>query len=241
MGKNRCLNPFWCEQSLNKHLEYCSNHEAVIIEMPKKDDILKFKNYYKGEKVPFMIYADMESLLNPIQSCEPNPQSSYTKKYQKHQPISYNKYMGDKFNSSEPSKYIQYLDANNLYGAAMSKKLPTHGFKWMNDKELLVWRKIPCILEVDLEYPNELHDLHNDYSLAPERIMCKNKLEKLIPNLRNKEKYVLHYENLKHNDYPLAPERIMCKNKLEKLIPNLRNKEKYVLHYENLKQYLSLG
>ena len=81
------------------------------------------------------------------------------------------KYMGDKFNSSEPSKYIQYLDANNLYGAAMSKKLPTHDFKWMNDKELLVWEKIPCILEVDVEYPDKLHDLHNDYPLVPERIM----------------------------------------------------------------------
>ena len=61
---DRCLNPFWCEQSLNKHLEYCSNHEAVKIEMPKKGDILKFKNYYKGEKVPFMIYADTVSLIN---------------------------------------------------------------------------------------------------------------------------------------------------------------------------------
>ena len=108
-----------------------------------------------------------------------------------------NKYTGDKFNLSEPSKYIQYLDVNNLYGAAMSMKLPTHGFKWMNDKELIAWRKIPCILEVDLEYPNELHDLHNDYPLAPERIMCKNKVEKLIPNLQNKEKYVIHYKNLK--------------------------------------------
>ena len=108
-----------------------------------------------------------------------------------------NKYMDDKFNLSEPFKYIQYLDANNLYVAAMSMKLPTHGFKWMNDKELIAWRKIPCILEVDLEYPNELHDLHNDYPLAPERIMCKNRVEKLIPNLRNKEKYVIHYENLK--------------------------------------------
>ena len=107
-----------------------------------------------------------------------------------------NKYMGNKFNISEPSKYIQYLDANNLYGAAMSMKLPTHGFKWMNDKELPVWRKIPCILEVDLEYPKELHDLHNDYPLASERVMCKNNVEKLIPNLRNKEKYVLHYKDL---------------------------------------------
>ena len=108
-----------------------------------------------------------------------------------------NKYMGDKFNPSEPSKYIQYLHANNLYGAAMSKPLPIRGFKWMNDKELLVWRKTPCILEVDLEYPDKLHDLHNDYPLAPERIMCKNEVEKLIPNLGNKKKYVLHYENLK--------------------------------------------
>ena len=89
-----------------------------------------------------------------------------------------NKYMNDKFNPSEPSRYIQYLDANNLYGAAMSMKLPTHGFKWMNDKELLVWRKIPCILEVDLEYPTKLHDLHNDYPLAPEKIKCKNGVEK---------------------------------------------------------------
>ena len=105
-----------------------------------------------------------------------------------------NKY---KFNPSEPSKYIQYLDANNLYGAAMSMNLPTHDFKWMNDKELLVWRKIPCILEVDLEYPDKLHDLHNDYPLAPEKITCRNKVEKLIPTLGNKEKYVVHYENLK--------------------------------------------
>ena len=107
-----------------------------------------------------------------------------------------NKYMGDKFNPSEPSKYIQYLDANNLYGVAMSMKLPTHGFKWMSNKELTVWRKYPCILEVDLEYPERLHDLHSDCPLAAERIMCDHNVEKLIPNLRNKKKYVIHYENL---------------------------------------------
>ena len=102
------------------------------------------------------------------------------------------------YDPSKPSKYLAYLDANNLYGAAMSMKLPTHGFKWMNNYELNHWEKYPCFLEVDLEYPNELHDLHNDYPLAPERIMmCKNKVEKLIPNLRDKEKHVFHYKNLK--------------------------------------------
>ena len=107
-----------------------------------------------------------------------------------------NKYMGGKFNSNELSKYIQYLDANNLYGWAMSKPLPTHGFKWMKTSELETWGFHSCILEVDLEYPKELHDLHNDYPLAPEQIKV-NKVEKLIPNLWNKKKYVIHYENLK--------------------------------------------
>ena len=107
-----------------------------------------------------------------------------------------NKYMGDKFNSNEPSKYIQYLDANNLYGWAMSKPLPTHSFKWMKTSELETWELHSCILEVDLEYPKELHDLHNNYPLAPEQIEV-NKIEKLIPNLWNKKNYVIHYENLK--------------------------------------------
>ena len=106
------------------------------------------------------------------------------------------KYMGDKFNSNEPSTYIQYLDANYLYGWAMSKPLPTHGFKWMKDSELNIWEKTPCILEVDLEYPKELHDSHNDYPLAPEQIEV-NKTKKLIPNLWDKKNYVIHYENLK--------------------------------------------
>ena len=65
----RCLNPFWTPKSLEKHSEYCRNHEAVKIEMPKKGDILKFENYYKGERLPFIIYADTESLIKPIESC----------------------------------------------------------------------------------------------------------------------------------------------------------------------------
>ena len=107
-----------------------------------------------------------------------------------------NKYMGESFNKKEPSKYIQYLDANNLYGWAMSKPLPTHGFEWMKVDELETWELHSCILEVDLEYPKSLHDLHNDYPLAPEQIVV-NKVSKLIPNLGNKKKYILHYENLK--------------------------------------------
>ena len=107
-----------------------------------------------------------------------------------------NKYMGSDYDPSKESKFIQYLDANNLYGWAMSQKLPTGDFKWMTKKQLGKWSEHPCILEVDLEYPQELHDLHDDYPLAPERLIV-DKVEKLIPNLNNKEKYVIHHEALK--------------------------------------------
>ena len=107
-----------------------------------------------------------------------------------------NKYMGESFIDTMISIYIAYFGSNNLYGWGMSKPLPTHGFKWMKDSELNIWEKIPCILEVDLEYPKELHDLHNDYPLAPERVKI-NKTEKLTSNLWDKKNYVIHYENLK--------------------------------------------
>ena len=107
-----------------------------------------------------------------------------------------NKYMGDSYDPSKPSKFIQYLDANNLYGWAMCKPLPVRGFRWMTEDELSNWKSIPCILEVDLDYPTHLHDDHNDYPLAPERLKINN-VDKLVPNLNNKENYIIHYENLK--------------------------------------------
>ena len=89
----RCLNSFWTHKSLNKHLEYCGNHEAIKINMPEKGTMLKFKNYHKGEKVPFVIYADFESCIKSIHTCDPNPENSYTKQYQKHEPISFYYYI----------------------------------------------------------------------------------------------------------------------------------------------------
>lgn len=102
--------------------------------------------------------------------------------------------MGSDYDETKPTKYITYLSANNLYGCAMIQPLPVGKFEWMENFEN--WRDKPCILEVDLEYPVHLHDLHNDYPLVPERVMVI-RIEKLIPNLRNKEKYVVHHRNLK--------------------------------------------
>ena len=88
-----------------------------------------------------------------------------------------NEYMKE-CNPEKPSKYIMYLDANNLYGWAMSQCLPTSGFRWMTEKQKLKVNLAACteerkkgmILEVDLEYPKELHEVHNDYPLAAKKM-----------------------------------------------------------------------
>ena len=123
-----------------------------------------------------------------------------------------NKYMKN-YNNNEESSYIQYLDANNLYGWAMSKKLPVNRFKWLdNDKtaepsakhvinEEFIKNynendKKGYILEVDVKNPKKLHELHSDLPFLPERMEI-NKCKKLVCNLYNKKKYVVHTNSLK--------------------------------------------
>ena len=126
-----------------------------------------------------------------------------------------NKYMKD-YDTTKPSKYISYLDMNNLYGWKMSDYLPYGGFKWLKNVDRFDVNSINknnlvgYILDVDLKYPDELDILYNNYSLVPEKIAityemlwdyCKNEIKvgnvkKLIPNLGSKINYVLHYRNL---------------------------------------------
>ena len=140
-----------------------------------------------------------------------------------------NKYL-KQYNEKVPSKYIMYLDANNLYGWAMSQYLPTGGFRWMTQKQIdkINLAKFKedsekgLILEVDLEYPEDLHDLHNDYPLAPEKVKV---MEDMLSDYCKKtaEKYGI------------------STGLVYKLIPTLGKKENYVLHYRNLQLYIDLG
>ena len=106
-----------------------------------------------------------------------------------------NKYMKN-YDKNKASSYIQYLDANNLYGWAMSKKLPGNGFKWVKNTSKIDEKFIKnCdedsdkgyIFEVDVKYPRRLHDLHSDLPFLPKRIKI-DKCKKLLCNLRNKKK-----------------------------------------------------
>ena len=140
-----------------------------------------------------------------------------------------NKYMS-KYDENKPSKYVMYLDANNLYGWAMSQYLPTGGFKWLTEKQI---NKINLaqynedsnkglLIEVDLEYPKDLHDLHNDYPLAAERVCVNNNM-------------------LSEYCKRIATKYNISTGLVSKLIPTLSNKEKDVLNYRNLQLYLDLG
>ena len=95
---------------------------------------------------------------------------------------------------------LQYLDANNLYGWAMSQPLPTRGFCWVDVKpdeisELANNNEKGYLLEVDVAYPRELHNYHNDLPFVCERMVI-NGMEKLVPNLYYKKRYVIHIRAL---------------------------------------------
>jgi len=126
------------------------------------------------------------------------------------------------YDPTEPTQYLTYLDANNLYGAAQSEMLPVGGFQFLTADEVAAFdimsvapdSQLRYILECDLTYPPHLHDAYSDYPMAPEHLLVTNDMlssyaqqligdarqwvptEKLIPNLMNKTKYVVHYRNL---------------------------------------------
>ena len=108
-----------------------------------------------------------------------------------------NKYMNEKYDKSKESVFIEYLDANNLYGWAMSKYLRYGGFRCSStDIDVLNISDDSSkgyILEVALSYPKELHNYHSDLPLVPEY----QNLQKLLTTLYDKKKYVVHYSTLK--------------------------------------------
>ena len=140
-----------------------------------------------------------------------------------------NKYMNN-YNKDKPSKYIVYLDANNLYGSSMIQKLAVGNYKW---EDANLWNESRIkninedgetgyIFEVDLEYPTELHDLHNHYPLCPERKLVKT-------------------EMLSDYQFALKKKLKISDDHVEKLITDLHDKYNYRVYYKNLQLYLQLG
>ena len=130
------------------------------------------------------------------------------------------------YDPKQESKHIIYLDASNLYRYAMSKFLPTREFKWIDPKEFGLnkytsYSSKGCAFELDLGHPKELHEVHNDYPSAPDKIEIKREMLSEY-QLKIADLYNIPIDNVK------------------KLVPNFFDTEKYVIHYENLKLYLRL-
>ena len=137
------------------------------------------------------------------------------------------------YDPKKPSTFTSYLDMNNLYGWTMSEYLSCEGFEWLKNTDKfdvmsisecnsIEKSSIGYFLKVYLIYPDELHELHIDYPLAPEKpAVSSDMLSKCCKEIADK------YE-IKVGD-------------VKKLIPNLGNKTNYVVHYRFLQLYLSLG
>ena len=111
-----------------------------------------------------------------------------------------NPYMGLEYAPREPTRYLQYLDANNQYGWAMSQPLPTGGFCRADIhpneiSKLANYSEKGYLPEVDIAYPRQLHDYHNDLPFMCERMVIGG-VEKLVPNLYYKKRYVIHIRAL---------------------------------------------
>ena len=141
-----------------------------------------------------------------------------------------NKYMSD-FNPDDPSSYLLYLDCGNLYGWCMMQSLPYKNFKWVPENEIdMEWimnlepdGPVGCVLEVDLSYPSELHDWHNDFPLAPHHKTVN--FEGLSPVC---QAMCERFESGKYR----GTRKLMC---------TLENKQNYIVHYRAFQLYLRLG
>ena len=149
----RCMNHFLTEKSLKAHEEHCNTNECIKINMPEKGSSIFFKDIWKSQRVPFIIYADTESLLKPIQSCESDPDRKYTNKYQKHEPISFSYYIkcfDDNVCDQKPrtftgenamKEFVEWLEEDVAYIAT----LPSVGMIFEEeeskrfDKETICW------------------------------------------------------------------------------------------------------
>lgn len=161
---------------------------------------LSFDAMLKYTKVEIELFTDVDMLL----FAEGGIRGGISQCNIRHSKAN-NKYMPN-YNENDESKFLIYLDANNLYGYSMMQPLPINNFQWchneFNTEKILSLEddaSIGYIFEVDLDYPKTLHDWHKDFPLCAEnRIVPSTKNEKkLLLTLFNKEKYIVHYKMLK--------------------------------------------
>ena len=106
----RCLNIFNSEESLASHHDYCKSYDAIKIELPEEGSNISFKYHNRSMRVPFIVYADCEFFTPQLSTCQPNPEKSDTKQYQKHIPCGFCYHMNcfdDTLYSQQPVTFVK--------------------------------------------------------------------------------------------------------------------------------------
>ena len=183
------------ENFKDKCIQICELDPAYILSAPG----LEWQACLKKTKVKLELLTQIDMLL----MVEEGIRGGICQTIHRHAKAN-NKYLNN-YDESIESSYLAYLDAHNLYGSAMSQNLPVNGFKWIkslvrvNERFIKNYSEnsgIGYFLEVDIDYPKELFNLHKDLPFLPERKKV-NKCEKLICSIEHKEKYVIHIRALK--------------------------------------------
>ena len=155
---------------------------------------LAIEAFLKLTHVKLELLTDIDMVL----MCEKGIRGGLSQAIQRYATAN-NKYMPN-YNLKQMSSYLMYVDANNLYGWAISKKLPIDSFKWNDNLEIFTSEFIKnynedsdtgYLLEVDIEYPKKWHEKHRDLPFLP------IKKDKLPTTLEDKERYVVHIQTLK--------------------------------------------
>ena len=236
-----CLNSYKSKKSLDEHKESCYNNECVKTIMPEPGTYLRFKNFLHSEKVPFVVYADTEALIKEIHNCDPNPNKSYTKKYQKHEPVSFSYYILCFDNSvcepilrtytkSTPEDkdamdvFIQWLEEDNK---AIANIKPKKMIFTEEDKKRFNESKICWICDEPFK-DNKVRD-HCHYTGRYRGPACNS------CNLKyRKPKFIpVFFHNLSGYDSHLFIKKLGSPNENMDCIPN--NEEKYISFSKNIK------
>ena len=113
----RCLNTLNSEKSFASHHEYCKSYEAIKIELSEEGSKKSFENHNRSMRVSFIVYADFESFTLQLSTCQPNPDKSYTKQYQKHNPSGFCyhiKCFDYTLNSQQPVTFVKEFNDDDV-------------------------------------------------------------------------------------------------------------------------------
>ena len=196
----KCLTHYTKEELLEKHIIYCGNNETAAVKMPtKKNSILKFKNHFKKLPLPFVIYADFECFTTPVNTCQPNPDKSFTQTYQKHEPSGF-------------CLYLKTLDGmnTNFKPIVYTKKTPDED---VSEKFIKLVVKLTRKIYKDYYQKPKPYNLtsqeEKEFQLATECHICEQKLSRdkktnKILKVRDHCHFTGEYRGAAHNECNLS-------------------------------------